>query len=79
MTVDEQQSVMRMLVSHIKVRRQLKGGNKFDPSRVPFVWVFGAPGKPWALPTVANLMWSGSCTSGTKEPLREPLGGTPTE
>jgi hypothetical protein len=42
MTVDEQQSVMRMLVSHINVSRQLKAGNKFDPERVSFVWRSGA-------------------------------------
>jgi len=42
MSVDQRQQVMKMLVSHIKVNRQLKGGNRFDPKRVEFVWRSGA-------------------------------------
>ncbi len=41
MSVGQHLSVMRMLVSHIKVNRQLKGGNRFDPSRVAFAWRSG--------------------------------------
>lgn len=37
MTVDEQQQVLKLLVSAIKVRRAT-AGNRFDPRRVSFIW-----------------------------------------
>jgi DNA invertase Pin-like site-specific DNA recombinase len=52
LSADEQRSVFLALVHEIKVgKRERKGGNKFDPSRIKFNWRWGA------LATLAEEQW----------------------